>query len=1198
MRPNRQLEALKAEAKKQEEKYDWLSATNFYRKALSETLSSNDLRQAGEILERIAFCHRRAAMQCQTQKQFKTSMQMAMKAYKEANEIYQKIKGWERTAKINHSKAMASYVNYWLVTKASKKREILDNCWKLEKEALKTYEEAGDKLNYGKVCNDLLEYLLDRFEIEQDWVNRSEILTEGQDYGEEAINNFHELGDNYELTRAYYLTGLLYFWATHYGELEKRKRLSERSLTYLKRALELSEKIEDRYLIAMSNLAAVYYEFWIMGDLKLSHKRAEKVLRQGLKIKDNVLIGEALYWLADITYWKRWTEEDPDKKREIYENALEYANQAASHLDKISSYAFMGQTHWPLVESLASMAREVKTDRKEKRVLLERAIKAGRKAAKSANRSENPESIAYIALALSKALHFLSSIETKTSERESLLKEALKYARKNVKVAQQAFPFWYWYRGACYNYQASIMSELARIEIDDKKKRGLLEKAAQNMERCIKFCTEWTKFYAQTRFFAPLGRYYDGFGKILNQLFQLTEETKNLQKMIDVYQGAVETYKNADMPSRLAETRWHIAKIYDQLGEYLESAENFELASNNYRHMAVKVPQLKEFCLEYASYMDAWTELEKARYAHENEDYAQSTEHYQKCSQHLKATKKWSYLTSYYSAWSLLEQGEGLSKQDKPQDAIRAFKEAGTVFEESIKILRQKVEKLESSEERDESSKLATIARLRGKYCRGRVLMEEARVLNRKGNRPLSAKKYASARRIFEEIIPYLERQRARRELEFAACLCRAWEKMEQAEDKMDVALYKEAASIFAKAKKISWKRRAGLIAMGNSCFCKALELGINFKVTSNVNLYAGAKLQLENAADYYQKAGFEKAAFWAKATKRLFDAYVYIGKAEAEADPEKRARFYKVAEKCLKLSANLYGRARHLSRQREILLSLERVKDERQLALSLSEVLKAPSLISGTAGISMPDSTEKAAGLNDFESVNIQARLSVPKDFIPGQNIQLRLDLVNVGKKHGLLVRVEGLVPPGAKAVVEPPIYSLENGSLNMRGKRLEPLAVESVNVKAQVEDMVTISLMPRVVYVDELGNFRTHQVKMVKIHPVVDFESETARRVFDYLINAFTQDFRTRSMSIERSGWRSLPHIIEGAKVSKASLYGVSGRVGPVLSELKKKGLIDLTVFHGQRGRGGHILKARICYEKESVKRYVQEKGIEIPA
>jgi hypothetical protein len=1195
---SKSMEAIKTEAMKQEEKCDWTGAASIYKKALKEASSSNDPALAGEIQGRLGYCYYRAAMQCQTRKQFRTSMRMAVEAYDRASEFHQRARNREGLARYNHSQASASYVKFWLATEVSEKRERLDDCRRLLKEALRIYDEIEDRSNLGKLCNELLECLLERFDIEQHWSNRKKILAEGIAYGERAILSFLDLGDDYELARAYCLTGMLCFWSAYYGQLEKRKKFSEKSLTYVERALELSEKLGEPYINASSNLATTCTQFWINGNLELSLERGERALQQSLKTRDNLLVGQALIWLSDVTYQKHWTEESPDKKREMYERTLDYAKQAASYLERISSSDFMGQIYWSYVEGLASMAHEVEIDRVKKRVLLGRAIKAGRKAAQLTKKSGKPEPIAYVALALSKALFLLSSIETKSKAKKILLLKALKSARRNVLTAKQAFPLWYWYRGATHNYHASIEAELAKIEPDDSRKRKLLAEAVMEMEECVKLCTKWTCTYPQERFFAPLGGYYDELGKILNQQFQLTNEKNTLHKMIEVYQGAVQAYERADMPSRLAEIHWNVAKAHDQLGEYPEAADSFESASGNYRGVAEKIPQLEDFCLEYASYMDAWADLEKSRHAHENEDYALATRHYKKSSKHLQATKKWSYLAPYYSAWSLLEHGEDLSKQDKPPEAIAVFNEAKTNFEESVKTLFKKVEGLESSEERDEAEKLADIAKLREKYCRGRVSMEEAKVCNSKGDRVLSAKKYAFAGKMLEEIIPALKEPKAKRELEFAASLCWAWEKMENAEHKGDALLYEEAADLFAKAKAISSRRRGGLTAIGNSCFCKALELGIKFKITSNLSFFAEAKLQLENAAAYYQEAGFEKAALWARATKRLFDAYVYTGKAEVEVDPEKRARFYQIAEKCLRLSADLYGKAKYLARQREVLQSLERVEDERQFALSLDEVLKAPSLMSGTTGISMPDSTEKAAGLNDFESVNIQASLSVSKNFTLGQKIQIKLDLANVGKRPGLLVRVEGLTPPGAAAIVEPPCYSLENSSLDMKGRRLEPLAVESVSVEAQVEDLEPISLAPRIVYVDELGNFRAHQVKSVRVYPIVMIESGKAQKIFDYLISAFTQDFKTRSMRKEESGWRSLPQIIRGAKVSKSSLYGVGGRLGYGLSELEKKGLIDLTVLGRQRGRGGHVLSVRICHEKETIRRYVKERGVEIPS
>ncbi len=226
-------------------------------------------------------------------------------------------------------------------------------------------------------------------------------------------------------------------------------------------------------------------------------------------------------------------------------------------------------------------------------------------------------------------------------------------------------------------------------------------------------------------------------------------------------------------------------------------------------------------------------------------------------------------------------------------------------------------------------------------------------------------------------------------------------------------------------------------------------------------------------------------------------------------------------------------------------------------------------------------------------ESANIRASVSVPEEFVPGEEFQIKLDLTNVGNKPGLLVRIDGIVPPRCKVLRMPAYCALEGASLNMRGRRLDPLSVESVGVWLQIPDVISVSLSPNVVYVDELGNFKAARVEEVKILPVVEFESRVAQVVFNYLVDAFIKDRARRRLSVEKSGWRSFPQIIKGAGVPKRSLYGASGRLGQGISELQRKGLVDVETLVGERGRGGHILRVRIHHEKELVRRYVKEKA-----
>ena len=149
------------------------------------------------------------------------------------------------------------------------------------------------------------------------------------------------------------------------------------------------------------------------------------------------------------------------------------------------------------------------------------------------------------------------------------------------------------------------------------------------------------------------------------------------------------------------------------------------------------------------------------------------------------------------------------------------------------------------------------------------------------------------------------------------------------------------------------------------------------------------------------------------------------------------------------------------------------------------------------------------------------------------------------------------------------PSYCALEDDSLNLKGKRLNPLSTESVSVWVQVAGMVDLSLAPRVVYVDELGNFRTIRLEMARILPAVELESRAAQVIFNYLVGAFVEDSTKQRLSVEQAGWRSFPQIISGAEVSKRSVYGAGGRLGSGLAELRRKGLVGLKTSRG-RGRG----------------------------
>jgi hypothetical protein len=105
------------------------------------------------------------------------------------------------------------------------------------------------------------------------------------------------------------------------------------------------------------------------------------------------------------------------------------------------------------------------------------------------------------------------------------------------------------------------------------------------------------------------------------------------------------------------------------------------------------------------------------------------------------------------------------------------------------------------------------------------------------------------------------------------------------------------------------------------------------------------------------------------------------------------------------------------------------------------------------------------------------------------------------------------------------------------------------------------------------------------------VKFDSEATQKAFDYLVKAFVDDDCQGRLPKDRCGWRTLNQIVKEAKISQYSMYKSKGRTGLALNELKRRELIEIRIFFGERGRGGKIKKVRVLCDKENVRKYIEE-------
>ena len=99
------------------------------------------------------------------------------------------------------------------------------------------------------------------------------------------------------------------------------------------------------------------------------------------------------------------------------------------------------------------------------------------------------------------------------------------------------------------------------------------------------------------------------------------------------------------------------------------------------------------------------------------------------------------------------------------------------------------------------------------------------------------------------------------------------------------------------------------------------------------------------------------------------------------------------------------------------------------------------------------------------------------------GQTFDARLYLINVAKTSGAIAKVEDLIPPGFKVTSLPAYCSLQNGSVDMKERKISPFQVETVKLTLQATEAGVFTLNPQVVYIDDLGETKTCKPKPVTI-------------------------------------------------------------------------------------------------------------------
>jgi hypothetical protein len=1080
------VEEILHQAEQSEKEYDWLGATKTYEKALN-LMPLDDFSKRGELHERLGFAFYRFAFQAESKDEFRERLRQSTIAFEKAVEFYGRLNEPVKAARTSRCNAMIAYIGYWLAPDAHEKKRLLGECWCFTQDSLRVARESGKAREYGETYNQLSASALFEFCLEWDYQARKRIIKEASEHGEVGIKLLSTVYASDELAKAYAKTAFFFsLFAYYFLDLDEKDTCLRKAQSYWTKAQEASENSARLEMLWPIPCA---HDLLLGAGSQEALTNVEKALEYGRRTRDRFIIGSALDWLTYHAMWATSWIYDYDELAKVHRTIIQHAEDAERQYSLLSFISPRADNVW--IEAIHAQVMpgysSPETTLEQRRNMLEGAIAAGRDALEPAETSGYPDAKLFVHLHLSGRLRMLAESESSPEEKEKLLEEALQHGNEASRIGEHVYPLSHWDLGIHRAVLASIKCDLADLARDDETKKSMLQAALLERENAIKLLVKDVSFHPEKKMsnIAFLGYLQYSGGGWWSRLYRLTCDKEHLRRAIEVFTEALESYQRVDRTSSMAECYWKIAQAYDELDDHMTAAENFRLASDNFKSAAEKIPQLKSFYEDHALYMQAWSEIEKARHDHDRQEYGSAKEHFEKAADLHRMLKKWSYLAPNYCAWANVENAEDLSRKEQCEEAIQAFKEAVKLFDETKKSIQNELSKIEDPDEKRMTNSIIKATDTRQEYCLGRMALEEAKILDKKGDHFSSSQKYGSAAQTFEKIIQAVESEQEKKEFKLIATLSKAWQRMTRAEAEESPHLYLEASQLFEEAKDLSPNEQAKTLTLGHSRFCKALEVGTRFVDTRDPNLHTTAIQHLESAATYYVKAGFRNASEYAKATEQLFDAYMQVDNAKRESDPEKKAKFYAMAEKVLQTSAGSFMKAEHPEKREQVLRLLEKVKEERELATSLCEVLHTLPIISTTTAFGTPGPThESAVGLERFEHADIQANLIVrQKELRIGENLSIALELVNAGKGSALLTKVTEIIPKGFELAENPESCRVEDSYINLKGKRLDPLKTEEVKLVLKPTVQGTFSLKPTVLYLDENGKYKSHEPEPVII-------------------------------------------------------------------------------------------------------------------
>jgi len=966
-------------AESEEKNYKWEKAAELYEKVAEILKKEKNLENAAKIYTKLGNIYNRAIWASDTKEDYINWDEQAVKAFHNAESLFNQTNNKLLSMEC---KAKALSVMSLVITSTEEARKNLKKSIDIFLKLIEEYSKANDTKNwirlstlavdpmnsYIMLCSNPSELdfyaQMARNLIEKVWkglkedntieirerllyseiilmnINRWTELIYGDEKQEEIykriLNRCEEslklaenCSDYYILGGIYGITGFVYciFGSLFVGEQKERVKFAEKGFELMEKSV-LFYRRSRCYLGAISYIYGLDYQAGIFSRFEFLQKRILNDVREVQKLDkvfDNLYTG--LYCFMDFIPLSYYNE---------------FASRSFLKADTRKSYAKLGIEY----------------------------------ADKTLKRLAFGPYIVFVYQYITFFYSQLTILATEDDPQEVYIQKMLTYAKKTEKLSKD-------YKGG--NARSAGFTSLYRayrtvadITKDKEEKIKNLKIAIDAAKNNIKYSIESYRIYLAIQI--RLALLYEELGILAN-------EEKSLKEAREIFLRVIKETSEKGYYYYTAACYEYIARLEDRLGNHMISAEYYEKAQNAHEDSlsSIEYKPLKNRVNIKIKYANAWSLIENAKANHKRENHLIAKIEYEKASNILRELPEHNYEAAHFYSWAILENAEQYSKLENFQEAIKCFQKAKDNFMIAKMAIRYKRKMEKPSKELE---KLEKVANIRMDYCSARTNLEKARMLAKEGNHLNAAERFALAATQLSNICSLFKIKRGRGDIEAVYYLCKAWENMEIAELYDDPKKYAMSAELFSRASELFRESKLKLLAIGNSNFCLALEQGCNFDKSHDVdvkkNLFLKVKSILRNAADSYEKGGFENAADWALAISTYFDAAWHLIQADYELKIDKRKEFLNIGVEYLKASAKLFSKAGYKNKEKEVLERVKRVNKEEKILISALNTIKKPSISSSTEGIvapSCPIETSQSPRIGEIQQYTEEVSTFLEKD-------------------------------------------------------------------------------------------------------------------------------------------------------------------------------------------------------------------------